>query len=95
MHVKSKKPIRSVAPPRRRPSGLDEPRFTVILEDLRAQFRVFGEAIQELPTRREMLQMRDELRDELRGELHGLRDELRTDIALLQTAVLDLSKRIP
>jgi hypothetical protein len=110
--VKSKKPIRPAPRPRRRsPDVVDEASFTVVLEDLRAKFDAFGEALWSVrdELRSEMHGIRDELRsemhgmrDELRSEMHDMRAELRgemsemrTDISLLKTAVLDLSKRIP
>ena len=63
---------------------------------MRAQFAVFGEALQGL--REEVYGVRDDLRTEMRemrDELRGEMGEMRTDIALLKTAVRDLSKRIP
>jgi hypothetical protein len=81
-----------------------------VLEDLRAQFAVFGEALQEKASRTELYEVRDQLRDEfrqelgagihgLRGEMHGMRDELRGEMREmrneLRTAILDLSKRLP
>jgi hypothetical protein len=90
IEVKTKKTItRAGAAPRvrRGTTSVDEASFTVVLEDLRAQFRVFGEALQELPTRRQMYAMGDGLReemhtirDELRGEMHAIRDELRGEM---------------
>ena len=93
IEVKSKKSVRQPQPPRARRGApvVDEAAFAVILEDIRAQFRAFREALQELPTRREMHEALDSLRVELRSEM----GEMRTDIALLKTAVLDLAKRIP
>ena len=96
--MKSKKLTRVPARPRRGSPVVDEAAFAVILEDIRSQLRVFGEALQELPTRREMHEALDSLRVELRSEMGELRSEMgemRTDISLLKTAVLDLAKRIP
>lgn len=82
--VRSKKPIRpssrATSRPRRGAPVVDEASFTVVLEDLRAQFRVFGEALQELPTRREMHEALDALRAELRGEMMEMRAELRGEM---------------
>lgn len=62
-----------------RPSPRADARgFAVVLEDLRAKFDVFGEALQGL--RRETYGMRDDLR----SEMHGIRDELRSEMRAMR-----------
>jgi hypothetical protein len=76
-----------------------------VLEDIRARFAVFGEALQDRPTRSELSAALDQLRNELRdglaskSELYAVRDELRAEMHEmrdeLRTALLDLSRRLP
>jgi hypothetical protein len=104
--MKSKKTSRAAARPRRRTPAADYAAFTVVLEDLRAQFAVFGESLQEKASRSELYAVRDELRaemhemrGELRAEMHEMRGELRAEMHELRdevrAALLDLSRRLP
>lgn len=66
----------------------------MVLEDIRAQFAVFGEALQGMATKSDLCAIRDVLREEIRGEIcavrgeisglrgqmHAIRDELRAEI---------------
>lgn len=96
--VKSKKTSPAAARPRRRAPAADYATFTVVLEDLRAQFAVFGEALQEKASRTELSAVREELRSELasKNDLYAVRDELRAEMHEMRdevrTALLDLSR---
>jgi uncharacterized coiled-coil DUF342 family protein len=68
---------------------MEDSHVAVLLEDLRGQFKVFGEALQ--ATREELqVEMRatrdglraemHEMREGLRAEMHEMRDELRADM---------------
>jgi hypothetical protein len=68
--------------------GTDVQAFTVVLEDLRGQFSVFGESLQGL--RQEMERRFDAM--ELRFELRFRRVD--GDLGFLKTAVLDNSREL-
>jgi septal ring factor EnvC (AmiA/AmiB activator) len=99
--TKQKKPRRRMkAEPKTAPTSAD---FTVVLEDLRSNFAVFGEALQvvreEMGQRFEQVDRRfeqidhrfeqiDRRFDRMKGELGALT----TDMTLVKSAVIDLAR---
>jgi hypothetical protein len=79
IQLKSKKPVRSTPRVRRRSASVDERSFTVVPDE---DLHAKFDAFGNASW---------SVRDELRAE----KPEMRTDIALVKTAVLELAKRVP